>query len=236
VAQSPLQGSLRQVRQRITAAAVAAGRPPATVQLLAVSKTRPAADLRAAFAAGQRDFGESYVQEALEKMPALADHPLVWHFIGPIQSNKTRDIAAHFHWVHSIDREKIACRLNEQRPLDQLPLNVCIQVNISGEASKSGVSPAAAPTLAKAIAGMPRLRLRGLMAIPAQTCDPARQRALFSQLGQLQETLISQGLPLDTLSMGMSGDLEAAIAEGATMVRIGTAIFGERPGVFRREP
>ena len=236
MAQSPLQGSLRQVRQRITAAAVAAGRPPTSVRLVAVSKTRPAEDLEAAFAAGQRDFGESYLQEALAKMRILAGHPLVWHFIGPIQSNKTRDIATHFHWAHSIDREKIACRLNDQRPAGLPPLNVCIQVNISGEASKSGSAPAAVPALAGAIAGLPRLRLRGLMAIPARTRDPARQRALFGQIKQLQDRLINQGLPLDTLSMGMSGDLEAAIAEGATMVRIGSAIFGDRPTVFRREP
>ncbi len=225
-----LQDNLHRVNARITAAAAAAGRSPATVRLLAVSKTRPAEDLMAAFAAGQHDFGESYVQEALAKIRALAGHPLVWHFIGPIQSNKTREIAAHFHWVHSIDREKIARRLNEQRPAEHPPLNVCIQVNLCAETSKSGVSPIAAPALATAVADMPRLRLRGLMAIPAPTRDPARQRVFFGQLRQLQEKLIHQGLPLDTLSMGMSGDLEAAIAEGATIVRIGSALFGARPG------
>ena len=230
MSRSLLPDNLHRVSQRIRAAALVANRSPASVRLLAVSKTRPAEALLAAFAAGQCDFGESYVQEALAKIRALAGHPLVWHFIGPIQSNKTREIAAHFHWVHSIDREKVARRLNEQRPAELPPLNVCIQVNICAEASKSGISPATVPALAAAVAEMPRLHLRGLMAIPAPARDPLRQRRFFAQLRQLQEALIHQGLPLDTLSMGMSGDLEAAIAEGATIVRIGTAVFGPRPG------
>ncbi|MDC7830869.1 MULTISPECIES: YggS family pyridoxal phosphate-dependent enzyme [Pseudomonas] len=213
------------VLERIAAASRTAGRDPATVGLLAVSKTKPAAALREAAAAGLRDFGENYLQEALDKQPALADLPLVWHFIGPIQSNKTRAIASHFDWVHSVDRLKIAQRLAEQRPPERGPLNICLQVNVSGEASKSGCHPDELPALATAVSQLPNLRLRGLMAIPEATDDPASQRAAFARLRTMSETL---NLNLDTLSMGMSQDLEAAIAEGATWVRVGTALFGAR--------
>ncbi|WP_295516755.1 YggS family pyridoxal phosphate-dependent enzyme [uncultured Pseudomonas sp.] len=213
------------VLERIAAASRTAGRDPATVGLLAVSKTKPAAALREAWAAGLRDFGENYLQEALDKQAELADLPLVWHFIGPIQSNKTRAIASHFDWVHSVDRLKIAQRLAEQRPAERGPLNICLQVNVSGEASKSGCHPDELPALAAAVSQLPNLRLRGLMAIPEPTDDPASQRAAFARLRALSEAL---NLDLDTLSMGMSQDLEAAIAEGATWVRIGTALFGAR--------
>lgn len=213
------------VLERIAAASRTAGRDPATVGLLAVSKTKPAAALREAAAAGLRDFGENYLQEALDKQPALADLPLVWHFIGPIQSNKTRAIASHFDWVHSVDRLKIAQRLAEQRPPERGPLNICLQINVSGEPSKSGCHPDELPALATAVSQLPNLRLRGLMAIPEPTDDPASQRAAFAQLRTMSETL---NLGLDTLSMGMSQDLEAAIAEGATWVRVGTALFGAR--------
>lgn len=213
------------VLERIAAASRTAGRDPATVGLLAVSKTKPAAALREAAGAGLRDFGENYLQEALDKQPALADLPLVWHFIGPIQSNKTRAIASHFDWVHSVDRLKIAQRLAEQRPPERGPLNICLQVNVSGEASKSGCHPDELPALAAAVSGLPNLCLRGLMAIPEPTDDPASQRAAFARLRTLSEAL---NLGLDTLSMGMSQDLEAAIAEGATWVRVGTALFGAR--------
>jgi len=213
------------VLERIAAASRTAGRDPATVGLLAVSKTKPAAALREAAGAGLRDFGENYLQEALDKQPALADLPLVWHFIGPIQSNKTRAIASHFDWVHSVDRLKIAQRLAEQRPPERGPLNICLQVNVSGEASKSGCHPDELPALAAAVSRLPNLRLRGLMAIPEPTDDPASQRAAFARLRTLSEAL---NLGLDTLSMGMSQDLEAAIAEGATWVRVGTALFGAR--------
>ncbi|ALZ83273.1 YggS family pyridoxal phosphate enzyme [Pseudomonas oryzihabitans] len=213
------------VLERIAAASRTAGRDPATVGLLAVSKTKPAAALREAAGAGLRDFGENYLQEALDKQLELADLPLVWHFIGPIQSNKTRAIASHFDWVHSVDRLKIAQRLAEQRPPERGPLNICLQVNVSGEASKSGCHPDELPALATAVSQLPNLRLRGLMAIPEPTDDPASQRAAFARLRTLSEAL---NLGLDTLSMGMSQDLEAAIAEGATWVRIGTALFGAR--------
>ena len=213
------------VLERIAAASQTAGRDPATVGLLAVSKTKPAAALREAAGAGLRDFGENYLQEALDKQPALADLPLVWHFIGPIQSNKTRAIASHFDWVHSVDRLKIAQRLAEQRPPERGPLNICLQVNVSGEASKSGCHPDELPALAAAVSRLPNLRLRGLMAIPEPTEDPASQRVAFARLRTLSEAL---NLGLDTLSMGMSQDLEAAIAEGATWVRVGTALFGAR--------
>ncbi len=195
---------------------------------MAVSKTFPATAVREAAAGGQRDFGENYLQEALEKLDATADLPLIWHFIGPIQSNKTRPIAERFDWVHTVDREKIVRRLSEQRPETRGPLNVCIEVNVSGEATKSGVAPAAVPALARVVAALPRLRLRGLMAIPEPTADMDLQRQRFATLRELNESLVREGLALDTLSMGMSADLEAAIAEGATMVRVGTAIFGER--------
>jgi pyridoxal phosphate enzyme (YggS family) len=210
---------------RIQAGAQAAQRPAGTIGLLAVSKTKPAAAVREAYAAGIRDFGENYLQEALAKQQELADLPLCWHFIGPIQSNKTRAIAENFAWVHSVDRLKIAQRLSEQRPAGLPPLNICIQVNISGEASKSGCEPADLQALATAIAALPNLRLRGLMAIPEPLEDRAAQDAAFASVRTLQEHL---QLPLDTLSMGMSHDLEAAIAQGATWVRIGTALFGAR--------
>jgi hypothetical protein len=223
-----LADNLQHVRLRIAEAARRHGRDPAAIRLLAVSKTQPAAQVREAFAAGQSEFGENYVQEALEKMAALADLPLTWHFIGPIQSNKTRAIAEHFAWVHSIDRIRIAERLSRQRPAGLAPLDACIEVNISQEPGKRGVAPEAVLPLARAVADMPGLRLRGLMAIPAPVMDFDAQRAAFGQMRRLFESLRAAGLALDTLSMGMSADLEAAIAEGATLVRVGTAIFGER--------
>ncbi|WP_309675481.1 YggS family pyridoxal phosphate-dependent enzyme [Pseudomonas sp.] len=222
---STIADNIAQVSSRIHAAAVAAKRDEDSVQLLAVSKTKPAEALREAYAAGLRDFGENYLQEALSKQLELADLPLIWHFIGPIQSNKTRAIAEHFAWVHSVDRLKIAQRLSEQRPAELPPLNICIQVNVSGEASKSGCTPADLPALANAIRELPRLKLRGLMAIPEPTEDRAAQDAAFAAVQSLQASL---NLPLDTLSMGMSHDLESAIAMGATWVRIGTALFGAR--------
>ncbi|QZD70894.1 YggS family pyridoxal phosphate-dependent enzyme [Pseudomonas sp. 3-2] len=222
---STIADNIQLVSSRIQAAVKAAGRDENSVQLLAVSKTKPAQALREAYAAGLRDFGENYLQEALGKQLELADLPLIWHFIGPIQSNKTRSIAEHFAWVHSVDRLKIAQRLSEQRPADLPPLNICIQVNVSGEASKSGCTPLDLPALAQAISALPRLKLRGLMAIPEPTEDRAEQDAAFAAVQKLQAGL---DLPLDTLSMGMSHDLESAIAQGATWVRIGTALFGAR--------
>lgn len=201
-----------------------------SVTLLAVSKTFGADAVRQAHAAGLRRFGENYVQEALDKIAALADlrDGLEWHLIGPLQSNKTRPVAERFDWVHSVDRLKIAQRLSDQRPDGLPPLQVCLQVNISGEASKSGLSPAEVPEVARAVAALPRLRLRGLMAIPEPAGDLAAQRVPHRALRELFEALRDQGLELDTLSMGMTGDLEAAILEGATIVRVGTAIFGRR--------
>ena len=222
---STIAGNIAQVEARIRAAALAVQRDVTSIHLLAVSKTKPAAALREAYAAGVRDFGENYLQEARAKQVELADLPLCWHFIGPIQSNKTRDIAEHFAWVHSVDRLKIAQRLSEQRPAELPPLNICIQVNVSGEASKSGCAPADLPALAAAISALPRLKLRGLMAIPEPTEDRAEQDAAFARVRTLQESL---NIGLDTLSMGMSHDLESAIAQGATWVRIGTALFGAR--------
>jgi len=219
---------LQAVLEHIGQAAQAAGRSPATIQLMAVSKTHPADAIRQACMAGQYAFGENYLQEALGKMEQLSDLPLQWHFIGPIQSNKTRPIAEHFHWVHSIDRLKIAQRLNEARPDSLTPLNVCIEVNVSGEASKDGIAPDETRALADAIMQLPKLRLRGLMTIPAPTSDIALQHRQFRMLRDLFEQLRSEGLPLDTLSMGMTQDFPAAIAEGSTIVRIGTAIFGAR--------
>ncbi len=222
---STIADNIGLVRQRIRAAAEAVQRDANSIHLLAVSKTKPAQAVREAHAAGMRDFGENYLQEALGKQAELTDLPLSWHFIGPIQSNKTRAIAENFAWVHSVDRLKIAQRLSEQRPADLPPLNICIQVNVSGEASKSGCTPADLPALANAISALPRLKLRGLMAIPEPTEDRAAQDAAFCTVRELQASL---NLPLDTLSMGMSHDLESAIAQGATWVRIGTALFGAR--------
>ncbi len=223
-------GNLQAVRSRIAAACDSAARPVQAVTLLAVSKTFPAEAVREAFAGGQRAFGENYVQEALSKIEALGDlrPQLEWHLIGPLQSNKTRVVAEVFDWVHSVDRLKIAQRLSEQRPPQLPPLQLCLQVNISGEPSKSGLDPAELPAVAAAVAALPRVRLRGLMAIPEPETDPAAQRAPHRALRALLERLNADGLALDTLSMGMSADLEAAIAEGATMVRVGTAIFGRR--------
>jgi PLP dependent protein len=225
-----ISDNLQAIRHRIVSAAHACGRDPAGIALLAVSKTKPDADIIAAAAAGQRAFGENYVQEGCDKAQRLAaaGHVLDWHFIGPIQSNKTRQVATFFDWVHSIDREKIAQRLSEQRDAEKGELDVCIQVNVSGEASKSGVTPDQVAALADAVARLPRLKLRGLMAIPEPTDDPALQRRRFAHLRQLLEELNAGGHALDTLSMGMSQDLEAAIAEGATIVRVGTALFGAR--------
>lgn len=230
---STIAAHLDDVLSRISRATADAGRPADSVRLLAVSKTFGADAVREAVAAGQRAFGENYVQEALDKIAATADarvdgEPLEWHFIGPLQSNKTRPVAEHFDWVHSVDRLKIAERLSAQRPADLPPLQICLQVNISGEASKSGVTPDEVPAVARAIAALPNLTLRGLMAIPEPEVDPSRQREPFKAVRELFDTLRADGLALDTLSMGMSGDLEAAVAEGATMVRIGTAIFGAR--------
>ncbi|VVE66476.1 YggS family pyridoxal phosphate enzyme [Pandoraea captiosa] len=230
---STIAAHLDDVLSRISRATADAGRPAGSVRLLAVSKTFGAQAVRDALAAGQRAFGENYVQEALDKIATLkgetlGGQPLEWHFIGPLQSNKTRAVAEHFDWVHSVDRLKIAQRLSAQRPTDMPPLQVCLQVNISGEASKSGVTPEEVPAVARAIAALPNLTLRGLMAIPEPEDDPARQRAPFRAVRELFDALRADGLALDTLSMGMSADLEAAVAEGATMVRIGTAIFGTR--------
>jgi PLP dependent protein len=221
---------LEEVRQRIAKAAHDASRDASSVTLLAVSKTFPADDVRAAFDAGQRAFGENYVQEGIGKIAELADvrDRIEWHFIGPLQSNKTKLVAEQFDWVHSIDRLKIAERLSAQRPEGSRALNVCIQVNVSGEDSKSGVEPADAAALAHAVAALPGLRLRGLMSIPEPAESLDAQRAPHARLHELMGALRADGLTLDTLSMGMSADLEAAVLEGATMVRIGTAIFGKR--------
>lgn len=223
-----INANLQAVHARIQRAAAAANRAPDSVQLLAVSKTFGHAEVAAAWAAGQRAFGENFVQEALDKIAATRSLAIEWHFIGPVQGNKTRPIAENFAWVHSIEREKIARRLNDARPPGLPPLNVLIQVNVSGEASKSGVAPGEERELAAAIRTLPRLRLRGLMAIPEPTPDTALQRRRFALLRTLQLQLQADDAGVDTLSMGMSDDLEAAVAEGATMVRIGTAIFGSR--------
>lgn len=225
---SAIASNLQAVRARIATAATAAGRSPETVHLLAVSKTWPMNCVLEAAAAGQRAFGENYVQEGVDKVIETAAHRLEWHFIGPLQSNKTRLVAERFDWVHSIERLKIAERLSAQRPAYLPPLHVCVQVNVSGEASKSGCAPAEAQALCEAVARLPGLRLRGLMTIPEPTADYAMQCVPFRRLREIYEQVRAGGLPLDTLSMGMSHDLEAAIAEGATIVRIGTAIFGER--------
>ena len=229
-----ITSNLQQVRARIRAACEAAGRAPAEVQLLAVSKTFGLLDVQAAWAAGQLAFGENYIQEGVLKISAfsaLTDanrHAVQWHCIGPIQSNKTRLVAEHFDWVHSIDRLKIAQRLSEQRPENLPALQVCIQVNVDGGSTKSGVSPNELPALAQAVAALPRLQLRGLMTIPEPAETPALMRAVHRQAKALLDALNQQGMALDTLSMGMSADLDAAIAEGSTVVRVGTAIFGKR--------
>jgi pyridoxal phosphate enzyme (YggS family) len=229
---SIISANMQAVERAIAAAAAAAGRPREAVQLLAVSKTFPFEDVLEAMQTGQRAFGENYLQEGVDKIAAVAaavpDAQLEWHFIGPIQSNKTRPIAENFDWVHAVDRLKIAQRLSEQRPAGLSPLNVCLQVNISGEASKSGVAAADLPELARQVALLPNLRLRGLMALPEAETDAAKQHLPFARVRLLYEQLQDDGMPLDTLSMGMSGDLAAAVAEGATIVRIGTAIFGKR--------
>ncbi|TNC75327.1 YggS family pyridoxal phosphate-dependent enzyme [Janthinobacterium lividum] len=229
---STIEQNLQAVRESIAQAAADAQRAPADVTLLAVSKTFGADAVLDAMRAGQAAFGENYLQEALDKIAfvkaAAPQHAPAWHFIGPIQSNKTRPIAEHFGWVHTVEREKIAARLSEQRPVGLPDLNICLQVNISGEASKSGVTPAELPALAHAVAQLPRLRLRGLMAIPEPETELTLQRAAFAQLRALYEQLKAEGLALDTLSMGMSADLRAAVLEGATIVRVGSAIFGSR--------
>lgn len=218
------------VRSRIRSAAIAAGRDPNSVILVAVTKAKPAESVRLAASAGVTDFGENYLQEAVGKMDQLADLRLKWHFIGGIQSNKTRTIAERFDWVQSVDRFSVARRLSEQRPFHAQPLNVCIQVALVPEPTKGGVAPDALAELATAIAGLPRLKLRGLMCVPPPQPDVAAERAVFARLRMALEDLNARGLKLDTLSMGMSGDFEAAIAEGATLVRVGTALFGTRQG------
>ena len=229
---STITDHLHDVQATIRAAALAAGRSPDSVRLLAVSKTFGPDAVLEAMGAGQRAFGENYLQEALDKIAAVSQAApgvaVEWHFIGPIQSNKTRSIATHFAWVHSVDRLKVAQRLSEQRPPELGPLNICLQVNVSGEATKSGVTEDELPELARAVAALPNLTLRGLMAIPEPEADPAKQRAPFARLRALAERLQSDGIAVDTLSMGMSADLQSAVAEGATIVRIGSAIFGAR--------
>lgn len=220
--------ALQVIDERLLAASTAAGRNRSEIRLIAVSKTFPAEAVAEVASHGQRDFGENYVQEAVDKIAALADRDLVWHFIGPIQSNKTRLIAEHFDWVHSVDRLKIAQRLSEQRPTAKKPLKVLLQVNVSGELSKSGCNPGELFDLACAVKKLPHMELVGLMAIPEPTSDQAEQRAAFAKVRQCQQDLRQQGLVLPELSMGMSADLEAAVLEGATMVRVGTAIFGRR--------
>ena len=223
-----LADRLASVRVRVAAAAAAAGRDAAEIRIIGVSKRQPLASVRAALAAGLEDFGENFLQEALEKMDALGESAARWHFIGALQSNKTAAVAERFDWVHSVDRPRLAERLSRQRPAHLPPLNVCVQVHIGDEASKAGVAPAETGALARQVAGLPGLRLRGLMAVPPPETDPARQRAWFGQLAALYARLRAEGVAMDTLSMGMSDDLEAAVAEGATLVRIGTAIFGPR--------
>lgn len=223
-----LAENLRQVRLRIETAARTAGRDPAGVTLIGVSKTHPVSAIRAAVAAGLTDLGENYVQEAVEKIGEVADAAVTWHFIGALQSNKTREVAESFQWVHTVDRLKIATRLSQQRPHYAPPLQVCLQVNIGAEDTKSGVQPDALGELAGAVAALPRLRLRGLMCIPPPEDDEGRQRHWFARLRRLRDELNAAGHALDALSMGMSGDFELAIAEGATHVRVGTAIFGTR--------
>ena len=228
VSQNTIAQNLKTIRAQIKALEQKYARQPDSVQLLAVSKTRPIEDIYASFAEDQYHFGENYLQDALSKIENMSEQAIQWHFIGPIQSNKTRQIAESFNWVHTIDRLKIAQRLNDQRSIEQKPLNVCIQVNVSEEESKSGVKIEEALPLAKQISQLPNICLRGLMTIPAATNDFESQRQAFRLLRELKEEIQSQGIELDTLSMGMSNDMEAAIAEGSTIVRIGTAIFGKR--------
>ena len=230
---SPIAANLQAVRRRISEALQGDSRE---VTLVAVSKSQPPEAIRAAFAAGCRDFGESYVQEALPKIATLRALGVTWHFIGRVQANKTRVIASHFDWVHGVDRLKIAERLSEQRAFHAPPLNICLQVNIGGEDSKGGVNPSELPPLVAAIGALPRLKLRGLMCIPPDEDDPTRQRMWFAAMRRALEELNAAGAGLDTLSMGMSGDFEAAILEGATLVRIGTALFGERPRATNTAP
>jgi PLP dependent protein len=228
VSESTVAARLAAVRARVAAAALAAGRDPAEVGIIGVSKRQSLAAVQAALAAGLEDFGENFVQEALDKMDALGRGKARWHFIGALQSNKTAAVAERFDWVHSVDRDKLAERLSRQRPAGLPPLNVCVQVHIGDEPSKSGVAPEQAWALARRVAGLPGLRLRGLMAVPPPETDAARQRAWCRRLAELFAEINAAGLAMDTLSMGMSDDLEAAVAEGATVVRIGTAIFGPR--------
>lgn len=219
---------LATVRQRIARAAGRCGRDPKDIELLAVSKTKPIEAIRSAIAAGQRAFGENYLQDALPKIAALADEDLDWHFIGRLQSNKTAEISAHFDWVHGLEKLKHAERLSRQRPPGLGPLQVCLQVNLCGETSKGGVTAASLRDLASAVAGLPGLRLRGLMTLPDPSYDDQRLRGVFEDLAMLRKRLNADGLALDTLSMGMSRDMEIAIAAGATIVRIGTDVFGPR--------
>jgi pyridoxal phosphate enzyme (YggS family) len=223
-----LAGNLAELTRRIEAATLSAGRPPGSVTLVGVSKTQPAEAVAAARRAGVADFGENYLQEALQKIAAVPRDGIRWHFIGQLQSNKTRPVAEQFDWVHTVDRLKVAERLSAQRPFHGPPLNICLQVKLADEGSKGGVEPARLPELARAVALLPRLVLRGLMCIPPDSADAAVQRSHFGRLRELADALVADGLPLDTLSMGMSGDLENAILEGATHVRVGTALFGPR--------
>lgn len=227
---STIAQNLTKIRQRIQSAALQAQRDPKDVHILAVSKAHSVGNIREAYQAGLQRFGESYLQEALPKINALEDLPLEWHFIGPIQSNKTKAIAEYFNWVHSVDRLKIASRLSEQRSAHLKPLNICIQVNVSYETTKSGIVQQALEEFAAQLSGLPHLRLRGLMAIPQKTDDIKQQRAMFAGLRQMFDDLNQRGYDLDTLSMGMTSDLEAAVLEGATLVRVGTGLFGSRTG------
>ena len=227
-AASNVRDRLVETRNRIASAAMRYGRDPDSVRLIAVSKSQPAAAIRTLAELGQREFGENYVQEALPKLAELGELGLTWHFIGQLQTNKTRAVAEHFHWVHTLDRERIAVRLSEQRSPHAAPLNICIQVRLADEPGKGGISKTELAPLARRVVELPRLQLRGLMCIPPPREDFEAQRQLFAELADCAQELRGQGIPLDTLSMGMSGDLEAAVAAGATCVRIGTAIFGER--------
>ena len=223
-----MEKNLNDIHARIASAANASGRAADSIMLLAVSKKKPASDIRLAYECGQRDFGENYLQEALQKVRELQDLGINWHFIGAIQSNKTRSIAEAFDWVHCVDRLKIAKRLSEQRPATLTPLNICIQINLDHETSKAGIELSELNELAMPIAALPGIRLRGLMAIPAPRADYSGQCEAFARLAEALESLRQQGLDCDTLSMGMTQDMDAAIAQGSTLVRIGTAIFGER--------